>query len=389
MERSDEGGSQLKIPITKPFFDKAEEKAVTQVLRSGWVTQGPKVTEFEEAICRYTGAKYAVATTSATTALFLSLHLLEIGPGDEVIVPSHTFIATANVILQVGATPIFVDIDLKTYNIDPDKIEEKITKKTKAILPVDQVGLPCDLNKIMALAKKYNLIVLEDAACALGSSYMGKKIGTLANMTCFSFHPRKSITTGEGGMILTKNKNWAVRAKILRHQGMGISDYARHGSNRVIHENYPEIGFNFRMSDIQAAVGVEQMKKLNKLLAKRNKIAQKYNRAFTNSHLIVTPATPKGYFPNWQSYIIRLKRNNKVSRDQLMQRLLDKGIATRRGIMSIHLEKPYIKLFGKLNLSNSEEMTNWGITLPLYPQMTRDEQDFVITNIKQVLGENN
>lgn len=378
----------MKIPLTKPFFDKAEEKAVIEVLRSGWVTQGPKVAELEKLIADYTGAKYAIATTSATTSLFLSLYIMGIGPGDEVIVPSHTFIATANVIIHVGATPVFVDIDLKTYNIDPDKIEEKITSKTKAILPVDQVGLPCDLDKISSLAKKYNLMVLEDSACALGSEYKSKKIGSLSDITVLSFHPRKTITTGEGGIILTNNKKWASRAKILRHQGMGISDYARHSSNKVVHEEYPEIGFNFRMSDLQAAVGVEQMKKFDRFLELRKKIAQRYNQAFKDMELIEIPFVSEGIQPNWQSYIIRLKRNKKITRDALMQKLLDNGISTRRGIMSIHLEKPYLKMFGKLDLPNSEEMTNWGITLPLYPQMTKGEQDYVIAKIKEAIGDN-
>ena len=378
----------MKIPITKPYFDRSEEKAVLETLRSGWVTQGPKVAELERLVAEYCGAKYAVATTSATTSLFLSLYLMRIGLGDEVIVPSHTFIATANVIIHVGATPIFVDIDLSTYNIDPDKIEEKFTSKTKAILAVDQVGLPGDLDKISSLAKKYNLMVLEDSACALGSEYKGKRIGSLSDITVLSFHPRKTITTGEGGMMLTDNGKWANRAKILRHQGMGVSDYKRHTANKVTHEEYPEIGFNFRMSDLQAAVGVEQMKKFDRFLELRKKIAQRYNQAFKDVELIEIPFIPEGLEPNWQSYIIRLKRNKKITRDALMQKLLDNGISTRRGIMSIHLEKPYLKMFGKLDLPNSEEMTNWGITLPIYPQMTKVEQDYVIAKIKKAIGDN-
>lgn len=378
----------MKIPLTKPYFDRSEEKAVVEVLRCGWVAQGPKVAELEKLIAEYTGAKYATATTSATTALFLSLHIMGIGPGDEVIVPSHTFIATSNVILEVGAIPVFVDIDLKTYNIDPDKIEEKITSKTKAIMPVDQVGLPCDMDKILAIAKKYNLLILEDSACALGSVYKGRKIGTLADITCLSFHPRKTITTGEGGMILTQNEEWANQAKILRHHGMSMSDHARHTANKVIHEEYVAVGFNFRMSDIQATVGVAQMKKFTKLLDLRKKIAKRYDDAFKNSDLLITPFVPEGFEHNYQSYIVRLKRNNKITRDEIMQKLLDNGISTRRGIMSIHLEKPYIKLFGKLDLPNSEEMTNWGITLPLYPQMTQEEQNYVILKVKEAIGEN-
>lgn len=376
----------MKIPLTKPFFDKNEEKAVVEVLRSGWVAQGKQVAELEKLLQEYTGAEYAVATSSATTAMFLALYLWGIGSGDEVILPSHTFIAAANVIVQLGAKPVFVDIDIGTYNIDPNKIEEKITSRTKAILTVDQVGLPSDLDKIKSIARKYNLLLLEDAACALGSQYKGKKIGGLADITILSFHPRKIITTGEGGMLLTNNRKWADRAKILRHHGMSISDLIRHTANNVIHEGYLEVGFNFRMSDLQAAVGVQQTKKLQFFLQLRRKLAERYNKAFAQSDLIVIPAENKGYQHNWQSYIIRLRRNQKITRDQLMQSLLDEGIATRRGVMSIHLEKPYIKLLGRMSLPNSEEVTNWGINLPLYTQMTYQEQDYVIEKVQEILG---
>ncbi len=203
----------MKIPLAIPSFDKSEEIAVAQVLRSGWVTQGPKVLEFEQLVTEYTGVKYAVATTSATTALFLSLHLLDIGEGDEVIVPSFSFIATANVILHTGAKPVFVDIDPKTYNIDPLKIEQLITKRTRAILPVDQVGLPYDLDAVDEIARKHKLQIIEDSACALGSRYKEKKIGSISKLSCLSFHPRKIITTGEGGMITTGDAAAASRAR--------------------------------------------------------------------------------------------------------------------------------------------------------------------------------
>lgn len=371
----------MKIPITRPYFDKDEERAVVQVLRSGWVTQGPKVAEFEEAVCQFTGAKYGVATTSATTALFLSLHLLEIGVGDEVIVPSFSFIATANVVIQVGAKPVFVDIDPKTYNIDPVKIEEAITKKTKAIIPVDQVGLPCDMISILKIAKKYKLHVIEDSACALGSSINGRRIGSFGELSCFSFHPRKTVTTGEGGMILTNNAAWAKKLRMLRHHGMSISDVARHKSSKIVHERYPVIGFNFRMSDIQAAVGVEQMKKLPILLEKRASLASRYTSKFVNSELIIPPFVPEGYVHNFQSYVIRLKSNKLISRDGLMQKLLNVGVATRVGVMAAHLEIGYINLFGKVFLPYTEAANRETMTIPLFPQMKKTEQDFVIENI--------
>ena len=375
------GKPTIKVSVSKPYFDSAEEKSVVETLRSGWVTQGPKVQTMEEQLKTLTGAKFAVATSSATTSLFLALYVLGVGPGDEVTVPSYTFIATANVIVHVSAKPVFVDIDPKTYNIDPAKIEKVITKKTKAIIAVDQVGLPCDMDQISKIARKHKLYVIEDAACAIGSRYHGKSVGSLADITCYSFHPRKIVTSGDGGMLTTDNQKWADRARILRHQGMGVSDLARHKSQQIIHESYPEIGFNFRMSDIQAAVGVEQMKKLPMFLKHRKFLADRYTKSFSKSQYIIPPFVPKGCQPNWQTYLVRLKPNKFITRDELMQKLLDLGISTRRGIMSIHREKPYIKLLGKIKLPETESATDETIALPLYHQMSTSDQDYVINKI--------
>lgn len=371
----------MKIPLARPYFDQAEEKAVVQVLRSGWVTQGPKVEEFEEALKKYTGAQYAVATTSATTALFLCLHALGVGKGDEVIVPSFSFIATANVVIHAGAKPVFVDIDPKTYNIDPKEIEKKITKKTKAIIPVDQVGLPCDLDKIFKIAKKYQLHVIEDAACALGSVYKERYIGSFGEAVCFSFHPRKTITTGEGGMILTGSKKLAKSLRILRHHGMSVSDVVRHKSGQVVKENYPIIGYNFRMSDIQAAVGVEQMKKLGVILKKRAQLASRYTKFFFKSKNIAVPFVPDDYIHNFQSYIIRLHHNRKITRNELMQKLLNEGISTRIGVMAAHLETSYRKMYPGLILPQTEAATRETITLPLFYHMSTQQQNFIISKV--------
>ena len=369
------------IPITKPVFDRLEEKAVVDVVRSGWMTQGPRVQAFEEAICRFTGSKYAVATTSATTALSLSLHALGVGPGDEVIVPSFSFIATANVVIHVGAKPVFVDIDPMTYNLDSKKVERVITKKTRVIIPVDQVGLPFDHDVIRSIAKKHKLLVVEDAACALGSVYKNKKIGSFGEVSCFSFHPRKTITTGEGGMILTNDKKLAEQFKVLRHQGMSVSDVVRHKSKRVMPESYPVVGYNFRMSDIQAAVGVEQMKKLPSILKRRAILADRYTEALSQSKNILPPFVPEGYVHNWQSYVVRLKKGTKVSRDGLMQKLLNQGIATRVGVMASHMELPYRKMYPKLSLPETESANQETMVIPLYYSMNDKEQNLVIDNL--------
>ena len=369
------------IPITKPVFDRLEEKAVVDVVRSGWMTQGPRVQAFEEAICRFTGSKYAVATTSATTALSLSLHALGVGPGDEVIVPSFSFIATANVVIHVGAKPVFVDIDPMTYNLDSKKVERVITKKTRVIIPVDQVGLPFDHDVIRSIAKKHKLLVVEDAACALGSVYKNKKIGSFGEVSCFSFHPRKTKTTGEGGMILTNDIKLAEQFKVLRHQGMSVSDVVRHKSKRVMPESYPVVGYNFRMSDIQAAVGVEQMKKLPSILKRRAILADRYTEALSQSKNILPPFVPEGYVHNWQSYVVRLKKGTKVSRDGLMQKLLNQGIATRVGVMASHMELPYRKMYPKLSLPETESANQETMVIPLYYSMNDKEQNLVIDNL--------
>lgn len=376
----------MNIPLQRPYFDRAEERAVIKVLRSGWVAQGPKVAEFEESVCNYTGAKHAIATTSCTTALSLSLYMLGVGPGDEVIVPSLSFIATANSVVHVGARPVFVDVDPSTYNISPEKVERAISRKTKAVIPVDQVGLPADLDSILLLARKYKLFVVEDAACSLGSVYQGKKIGGLADLTCFSFHPRKVITTGEGGMILTNNREWAQKLRILRHQGMSVSDVARHVSKRItIQEGYPVIGYNFRMSDIQAAVGIEQMKKLSLILAKRVKLAKRYTKSFAKSSNIIPPLVPDDVVHNWQTYVVRLRSNKKITRDELMRKLFEAGIGVRIGIMAAHLELPHRKIYPKLKLPETESVARETLALPLYPQMTKKEQDYVIEKVLEFI----
>ncbi|TME41110.1 MAG: DegT/DnrJ/EryC1/StrS family aminotransferase, partial [Chloroflexi bacterium] len=264
---------KLNVPITKPALGEAEARAPFDSIKSGWVTQGPKVAEFEKAVAAYVGAKHGVATTSCTTGLHLALATAGIGPGDEVIVPSFTFIASANAILYTGATAVFCEIDPRTFNVDPNDVEKRMTKKTKAIMPIDQIGLGCDIDAINAIAKKHGLDVVEDAAPAIGEDYKGRKVGSNAHQTVFSFHPRKVITTGEGGMITTDDDALADRARKLRAHGMSVSDLERHKADRVIIEEYNELGFNYRMTDIQASIGLVQLSRLDELLRIRREKA--------------------------------------------------------------------------------------------------------------------
>ena len=377
--------TQLNIPMTKPLFGEEEERAVVEVLRCGWVVQGPKVAEFERMIAEYVGARQAVATSSCTTALHLALLLHGIGAGDEVIVPSFTFIATANTVCYTGATPVFVDIDPHTYNIDPDRLEAAITPRTKAIMPVHQIGLAADMDRINAIASRHGLTVIEDAAPALGATYKGKKVGGLGNLTCFSFHPRKVMTSGEGGMIVTDDDTWAARARVLRTHGMSLSDLARHHSTSVVIEEYHELGYNYRLSDLQAAVGIEQMKKLNFMLAQRKQVAERYNEAFAQLDYVQLPFSSDETPHSYQSYMIQLHANAPKTREQVMQELLEVGVATRRGVMAIHLEPYYRQRFPQVRLPVTETAASHTLLLPTFCAMTVIEQEYVIDHLLRIL----
>jgi perosamine synthetase len=374
----------FNIPITKPDLGEEEKHIVSKVIDSGWVSQGPKVIEFEEIFARYVGARYAVATTSCTTALHAALSVAGIGPGDEVILPSLSFIATANSVLYCGAKPVFSDVDLETCNINVQKIEEAITEKTKAIMPVHQMGLPVDLDSIKAIARKNKLLVIEDAACAIGSEYHDTKIGGHNNIACFSFHPRKIITTGEGGMITTDDRTISERLKRFRHHGMSVSDIERHMANTVIIETYPELGYNYRMTDMQAAIGIEQMKKLPSILEARKQKARIYNTELENIPHIRIPKAPPYARHNYQSYWIELLDSAPFDRNTLMARLIEKGIATRRGIMAIHRE-PCYREYAAAHLPNTDRITDKTLLLPLYPRLSDKEQKFIIDSLKEIL----
>ena len=380
--------SSIKIPITKVTCAEEECSIVRETILSGWVAQGPRVQEFEAKFAGMIGAKYAVAVSSCTSGLFLCLHSLGVGPGDEVIVPSFSFIATANSVVHCGATPVFVDIDPTTYNIDPVAVEKAVTDKTAAIIPVHQVGQAADLDRIYKVATARRIPVVEDAACAIGTKYKNRMVGADSRYACFSFHPRKLITTGEGGMVVTDSEKTAKKLKILRHQGMSVSDLERHKSQQVILESYPIVGYNFRMTDIQAAIGIAQLDRLEEMIGKRRELAERYNRAFAGNPHLDPPFVPDYSAHTFQSYILRLKPSSPVSRDELMQKLLDRGIATRRGIMCSHLEPCYLELGRKMELKHSEEAASQTIVIPLYSGMTDDQQDTVISNILELVGPN-
>ena len=331
------------IPIAKPYLTEKEAQAAYDTILTGWITQGPRVAEFEEHFAAYTGARYAVAVSNCTTALHLSMIMAGVGVGDEVICPSMSYIATANCIKYVGANPVFAEVNPETYNLDITDAEQKITSKTKAILLVHQIGMPADIDAFQLLAAKYNLKLIEDAACAAGSSYKGKKIGSHSELVCFSLHPRKVISTGDGGFVTTNREDYYQRLKLLRQHGMSVNDRVRHESSKIIFEDHVELGYNYRLTDIQAAVGIKQLEILDWIISERRIIANKYHEAFKDINCIRLPLEKEGYFSNYQSYSIYLLDNCPITRNELMQKMLDAGISTRRGIMTSHRETAYKK----------------------------------------------
>lgn len=365
------------IPIAKPVMDEREAEAARRPILSGWVTQGPEVKAFEEEFAAFVGAPHACAVANCTCALHLALLAAGVKPGGEVITVSHSFIATANSVKYCGAEAVFVDIQPDTFNMDPGKLEAAITEQTQAILCVHQMGMPCDLEKIVQIGRKHSLPVIEDAACAAGSEVywkgrwerIGKPHGDIA---CFSFHPRKVMTTGDGGMITTSRLDWDARFRLMRQHGMNVPDAARHGSRSVVFESYEMVAFNYRMTDIQAAVGRVQLQRLPELVERRRGLAVKYHDLLARIAGLVAPFEPEWARSNWQSYCVRLPVH--CDQRQVMQALLDKGIASRRGIMCAHREPAYRDLAGRFALPDSEMAQDCCILLPLYEGMTAEEQ---------------
>ncbi len=388
----------MTIPITKTYFGDEEMRAVQLPLESGWVVQGPFVKKFEEGFSAFTDARFSIATSSCTTALHIAVAALNLKPGDEVIVPAFTWVSTANVVEYMGATPIFCDIDLRTFNIDPDRIEELITSRTVGIIPVHLFGLCAEMDKVMKIAGKHNLWVVEDAACAFGGWYNGRHAGTFGDMGCFSFHPRKSITTGEGGMITTESADFDRLSRSLRDHGASRSDHVRHTEKAAfLLAEYNHLGYNFRMTDIQGALGCAQLERARWILEKRTDCARRYDEMLADVEWLDTPVVPEGHRHGYQAYVClfrpeepNLKNVARLheQRNEVMMLLEEKGISTRQGTHAPVIQGYYA---GKYNL-RAEQFPNAYIadrltlTLPLFPQMTEAEQELVNTNLRETVG---
>lgn len=387
------------VPVARPLLGREEVSAAERAILSGWVTQGPEVAALEREFAAFVGAPHACAVSSGTTALHLALLAVGVQPGDEVITVSHSYIATANSVRYCGAQPVFVDIEPETFNMAPRQIETAISERTRAILCVHQMGMPCDLRAVLDIAQKHRIPVVEDAACAIGSEILWQgqwqKIGKPhGDVACFSFHPRKLLTTGDGGMLTTADAGVDRKLRLWRQHGMSVPDTVRHAAREVVFESYPELGFNYRLTDIQAAIGREQLKRLPEAIKQRREMAARYRQLLGSVPGLILPEEPAWARTNWQSYCVRLPGN--VDQRKAMQSMLDEGIATRRGIMCAHLEPAYreastwrcadpgCKPAGSCpNLAESERAQSHGVILPLFAQMTPEQQDAVAAALQR------
>lgn len=374
-----------EVPVTRPMFDDREIEALTEVIHSGWVTQGSKVAAFEKAVATYTGTRFAIATTSWSTSMFLAMHLQGIGAGHEIIVPSFTCPAVPNAIRQTGAMPAWVDIDRRTFTLDPDLIEAAITPRTKGIMAIHYYGLAADMDAINKVARRHDLLVFEDAAVALGGSYKGRKIGNLGAPTGFSFHARKIVTTGEGGMLTTDDEYLAERMCTLRSHGASVTDFVRHQAKGTILQEYIDLGYNFRMTDLQGAVGVEQMKKLPTVLTRRQQLAARYDHLLAEIPEVEIPYVPSGYEHSYQTYALWLTPSCHLKIEDLLQATAARGVSCRHSLIC-HTQPYYRHLCGEVRLPITEEAARRTVALPLYPSMAEEDQDYVVQVLKDILA---
>jgi dTDP-4-amino-4,6-dideoxygalactose transaminase len=372
---------QRRIPVIVPVLGEEEARAAADAVRSGWVAQGPRVAEFERAFAATVGAEHGVAVSSCTTALHLCLVVLGVGPGDEVVVPSLSFIATANAARYVGATPVFADVDLATGNLTSGAVDVVRTPRTKAVIAVHQGGVPADVDALRAACADWGVALVEDAACAAGSTIRGRPASAGALLAAWSFHPRKVITTGEGGMVTTDNPDRAARLRRLREHGMNISAADRHASSQPVLESYLETGFNYRMTDIQAAVGLVQLGRLDELVARRRQLAVRYHDLLADVPGVRPVRDPAHGTTNFQSFWVLLEHGD---RDTVLAALAEAGIAARRGIMAAHLEPAYAGV-PHAPLPATERLTRDSLILPLYHEMTEDEQEYVVSTLRSAL----
>ncbi len=371
------------IPFSKPYFSQEELDALKGPIQSGWVTQGIEVEKFEESLSKLCGVKYAISVNSGTSALHLSLIAHNIGENDEVICPSYSFIATANSIKLAGATPVFVDVDINTSNMTTELVEKHITKKTKALMLVHQFGLPVDLDGFRDLANRHKLILIQDAACAIGSTYKNKSLSTWGDISCLSFHPRKIITTGEGGAVLTDNLDIAKRIRELRSHGASSSNKNKDNKLFAKHDEYYSYGYNYRLSDLNAAVGNVQLKKLDEIISRRIEIALRYIANLAKyKNEIAMPTIPNNSNPNHQTFQIRILAGRE-KRDSLILTLADSGISTRPGIPPIHKQIAYSKLpeYKNISLPNTELLSEQGLCLPVFHDLSIDDQKYIIQKL--------